>query len=140
MPKAVPVFRESEFVPIAAIPFKMGNIEDHWRDMWFGELIFGVPRTEVITLPQIQAVVAKHFRVNIDVMLSPTRSYLLTLPRQIAIYFARKYTTYSTTQLGQRFDRDHSTILYSCRKIESLINRSDPVVHDINAITRAIGR
>ena len=38
--------------------------------------------------------------------------------RNMAIYLTRKITQYSTTEIGNYFDRDHSTITHSIDKVD----------------------
>jgi chromosomal replication initiator protein len=50
------------------------------------------------------------------------KSNSIVLPRQIAMYIIRKKTSLSLPEIGQLFGgRDHSTVIYSIKKIEALL-------------------
>lgn len=75
-----------------------------------------------ISISTIQKVVSQHYRVPADTMRSKSRTARLAFPRQVAIYLARKLTSASLTQIGQRFGgRDHTTVIHACHKITNLI-------------------
>ena len=52
--------------------------------------------------------------------------------RGVAMYLARQLTTHSLGQIGKYFGgRDHTTVLYGCRRTEKLLRRD-------RAIRRAV--
>ncbi len=54
-------------------------------------------------------------------IVGPTRMAEVVRPRQIAMYLARKMTNQSLPWIGRFFgDRDHTTVLHACRKIEAM--------------------
>ena len=72
----------------------------------------------------IQNLVASHFNLNIQELLSPRRSRSLARPRQIAMYLAKQHTTNSLPDIGRKFsNRDHTTVIHAVKKIEELIKR-----------------
>ena len=88
-----------------------------------------------IPVARIQAVVAKHFGIRPIDMISDRRSPAVARPRQVAMWLARRHTTLSLPAIGRHFgDRDHSTVLYACRRIEALA-ATDP---DLAAALAAI--
>jgi chromosomal replication initiator protein len=67
----------------------------------------------------ITKVVAKYYGVKPAKLSSPARSQQVSLARGIAIYLGRQLTDQSLQSLGKHFgNRDHSTVLYSYRKLE----------------------
>jgi chromosomal replication initiator protein len=83
-----------------------------------------------VTIDRIQDVVCEHFRVTREDMLSPRRSQEITRPRQIAMYLARVMLDVSSKQIGDRFRRDHTTVLHAEKKVDEMI-RSDHEVHGL---------
>lgn len=68
------------------------------------------------------AAVAHEFRVTRSDLLGPSRERHIVLPRQIGMYLAWAMTGRTFPELGRRFGgRDHTTVLYSARKIASLM-------------------
>jgi chromosomal replication initiator protein len=72
-----------------------------------------------ITAKYIQNIVCDHFNILTDEMLGKKRNQSIVHPRQIAMYLTRKLTELSLPQIGQAFDRDHSTVIHSSEKIQN---------------------
>ena len=53
-------------------------------------------------------------------MRSARRTNSVALPRQMAMYLMRRMTTLSLSEIGRFFDRDHTTVIHACEKIERL--------------------
>jgi len=85
-----------------------------------------------INIGSIQNMVAAHFNLNIQEMLSSRRSRSLARPRQIAMYLAKKYTTNSLPEIGRKFsNRDHTTVIHAVKKIEELIKTDNEIKQSI---------
>jgi chromosomal replication initiator protein len=79
-----------------------------------------------VDIATIQYHVAASFGTPLIDMKSDRRSLVVARPRQIAIYLARHLTAHSFPALGRAFGgRDHSSIMHSVRRVESL-RRADP--------------
>jgi chromosomal replication initiator protein len=88
--------------------------------------VFAAPKQSNLSIDIIQREVAEHYRLTPGDLKGKKRNKSIVLPRQLAMYIARKLTELSTIEVGQSFGgRDHTTVLHSCDKIESLM-RSDP--------------
>jgi len=85
------------------------------------------PRPKKITIDIIQSIVAKHYGIDIKELNSKKRNRNLVLPRQIAMFLARKLTDLSYPQIGSMFGgRDHTTVLHAYDKIEKdLVIKND---------------
>lgn len=72
-----------------------------------------------ISIHYIQEKVAEFFNISLPELKSKSRKKNIALPRQIAIYFARKYTDASLNEIGNAFGgKDHTTVLHAIQKIE----------------------
>ena len=81
-----------------------------------------------INVEFIQNLVASHFNLNIQELLSPRRSRSLARPRQIAMYLAKQHTTNSLPDIGRKFsNRDHTTVIHAVKKIEELIKKDNEI-------------
>ena len=90
-----------------------------------------------ISIESIQNLVAAHYNLNINEMLSPRRSRSLARPRQIAMYLAKQHTTKSLPEIGRNFsNRDHTTVIHAVKKIEELIKKDNEIKHNINEIKK----
>ena len=90
-------------------------------------------------IESIQNIVASHFNLNIQEMLSPRRSRSLARPRQIAMYLAKQYTTNSLPDIGRKFsNRDHTTVIHAVKKIDELIKKDNEIKQDIIEIKKRL--
>ena len=80
----------------------------------------GLPTSTGCDVPTIVKRVAAAFGVSEKDMLGASRLRGVLKPRQVAMYLARELTGLSLPRLGAAFGgRDHTTVLHSCRKVES---------------------
>lgn len=64
--------------------------------------------------------VVDHFDVKLTDLQSKRRQKSIARPRQICMYLARKHTRYSLEEIGGYFGgRDHTTVMYAVRKIDT---------------------
>ena len=54
----------------------------------------------------------------------------ITEARQVAVYLIRKLTNLSLPDIGKEFGKDHTTILYSIKKVESMLKTGDQQLQD----------
>ena len=78
---------------------------------------------KVLSAEYIQDVVGKYYNIAPEDIRGPKRSNDVTRPRQIAMYLCRNVAQMSMPQIGKEFgNRDHSTVIHACNKIEKEIN------------------
>jgi chromosomal replication initiator protein len=107
-------------------------------DELLGHLVnAGEPRR--VRIEDIQRVVAKHYNVSRQELVSNRRTRVIVKPRQIAMYLAKTLTPRSFPEIGRRFGgRDHTTVLHAVRKIEDLISGDTKLCHEIELLKRLI--
>lgn len=90
-------------------------------DMAKHELRTAIPEEgSHLTVESILGAVAKHFRLKAQDFKSTSRSRNVAVPRQIAMFLIRKYTSMGYKEIGIYFGgKDHTTILHACKKIEA---------------------
>ena len=87
---------------------------------------------KTINIEFIQNLVASHFNLNIQELLSPRRSRSLARPRQIAMYLAKQHTTNSLPDIGRKFsNRDHTTVIHAVKKIDELIKKDNEIKQNV---------
>ena len=75
-----------------------------------------------ITVEYIQELVAEHFSVPVDKLQGKTRKRQVVIARQLSMYLAKNLTDKSLKAIGETFGgRDHSTVIYSCRTVQDLM-------------------
>ena len=94
---------------------------------------------KVVNVEFIQNLVASHFNLNINDLLSPRRPRSLARPRQIAMYLAKQYTTNSLPDIGRKFaNRDHTTVIHAVKKIDELIKKDNEIRQSIIEIKKKL--
>jgi chromosomal replication initiator protein len=92
---------------------------------------------KVVNVEFIQNLVASHFNLNINDLLSPRRPRSLARPRQIAMYLAKQYTTNSLPDIGRKFaNRDHTTVIHAVKKIDELIKKDNEIRQSVIEIKK----
>lgn len=94
---------------------------------------------KTLTLSFIVDVVAEHYELTSQELLSKNRTARIAYPRHIAIYLCKKYLDMSLTEIGKSFGgRDHTTVINSITRIEKDI-KTDPLLEDnINMIVKKL--
>ena len=94
---------------------------------------------KVVNVEFIQNLVASHFNLNINDLLSPRRPRSLARPRQIAMYLAKQYTTNSLPDIGRKFsNRDHTTVIHAVKKIDELIKKDNEIKQSVIEIKKKL--
>lgn len=92
-----------------------------------------------VRIEDIQRVVARHYNVSRQELVSNRRTRVIVKPRQIAMYLSKTLTPRSFPEIGRRFGgRDHTTVLHAVRKIEELISADQKLSQEIELLRRLI--
>lgn len=92
-----------------------------------------------VRIEDIQRIVARHYNVSRQELVSNRRTRVIVKPRQIAMYLSKTLTPRSFPEIGRRFGgRDHTTVLHAVRKIEELISEDNKLSHEIELLKRLI--
>jgi len=76
-----------------------------------------------LDLDSIQKFIADSFHITVNDLKSRSRKQQIAFPRNIAIYFCRKYTEMTLENIGDAFQRNHATVLYALKTLETKIKR-----------------
>jgi chromosomal replication initiator protein len=97
------------------------------------------PAPASVTIGDIQQVVARYFNKKVTELQSRRWTKSTSQARQICIYLCRKFTGCSLSELGSHFgDKDHTTMLYSIRKVEKLLAKNPALRGDVERLSREI--
>lgn len=92
-----------------------------------------------IRIEEIQRIVARHYNVSKQDLLSSRRTRTIVKPRQVAMYLAKMLTPRSLPEIGRRFGgRDHTTVLHAVRKIEDLVGADGKLAQELELLKRLI--
>ena len=98
------------------------------------------PDTPREVTPQlILDVVADHFHVSPDDIISSKRQSEIVMPRQIVMYLCRDTGKFSLKNIGKFLGgRDHTTIIHGADKIEAEMKKSESLSSTIDTIKKKI--
>jgi chromosomal replication initiator protein len=89
----------------------------------------------------VQRAVCSYYNVRMEDLVGQGRSREVAFPRQVAVFLCRKLTYSSTTEVGKAFNRNHTTVLYSCTTVQNLYKDNDgPTVTALKAILATLGQ
>ncbi len=133
--------RELEGALIRVTAF--ANLNRQEVDMTLAEIVLkdlipegGEPE---ITAGLIIAQTAAYFGLTIEELTGPSRGRHLVMARQIAMYLCRELTALSLPKIGAEFgNRDHTTVMYADRKINTLLAERRAVFNQVSELTNRI--
>ncbi len=85
-----------------------------------GSCRYDFPAMNNPTIPKIKKAVAEGFQVTVKDIDSRTRRQPIATARQCVYYYARKLLRIKYMDLGKKFNRNHTNIVYAVKTIENL--------------------
>lgn len=93
-----------------------------------------------ISIEYIQNVVCDYFKIPLEKVQSKTRKRDIVQARQLAMYFAKKYTNASLASIGSQIgNRDHATVLHACKTVRNLSDTDKVFKGYVDDLKRKIG-
>jgi chromosomal replication initiator protein len=90
-------------------------------------------------LDDIVKAVESRFGVTAAEIRGGSRARRVLVPRQVAMYLARRLTGLSLSEIGRFFGgRDHATVLYAERKVEESIRSDSRLAGEVQALTNEL--
>lgn len=95
----------------------------------------GTESARPVTIPTILETVAQRFGTRVADIQGRKRSKVMTQPRHISMYLARRLTGLSLEQIGGYFGgRDHTTVLHASRAVAEQISQDAELRHLVDEI------
>ncbi len=92
-----------------------------------------------ISVEEIMKLVADHFKVRILDLKSSTRAKPIVVPRQIAMYFIKKFLDRSLVDIGKAFGgKDHTTVMNALERVKILQASDQDIAKDIEDLEQRI--
>ena len=89
---------------------------------------------KAITIDTIQEFVSEKFDIPIEDLKSKNNSPKVALPRQVAMYLAKKLTRSPLVEIGSAFGgKHHTTVLHSINKIEKILQSDSDFSRKVNS-------
>lgn len=89
-----------------------------------------------VSIDYIQKIVSEYFQMDVETLQSKTRKRHIVQARQLAMFFAKKFTKASLASIGSQIGkRDHATVLHACKTVDNLASTDkqfNKFVEDIN--------
>ncbi len=87
-----------------------------------------------VTFEKIAETVASHYNIDTELLYGKSRKREISDARQLVMYFAKKDTQLSSTNIGMRLQRNHATVLHACKQIEQRISVEKKFQEDVEKI------
>ncbi|USO00860.1 MAG: chromosomal replication initiator protein DnaA [Alphaproteobacteria bacterium] len=98
-----------------------------------------VKEKTIITSDMIIDAICLHYKLAKEDLCSKSRKKEILKPRQIAMYLCRELTDSSLPDIGRLLGgKDHTTALYSIRKVEMDLKKEDKIITEVNKIKNMI--
>ena len=100
---------------------------------------FTFDKTKNFNIPNIIKTVASNFHIKVSDIKSKRRSRDISVPRQIAMYICREYTTASLPDIGRQFGgKDHTTVMVSHKKITKTVKENNELASIVQSLIEKI--
>jgi chromosomal replication initiator protein len=107
--------------------------------IWFNDILRNTAKGQA-SIDFIQQLIAEHYRINIEDLISSKRTANLAEARQIAMYISREALGATYQSIGHAFNKDHSTIIHACDKIEKMMKDDFGVKSIVDNIMNKLGK
>jgi chromosomal replication initiator protein len=86
-----------------------------------------LPPPQMVNLESILEEASRYYGLPVDRLIRGGRQKRVAHARAVTMFLCRSLTNSSFPEIGGKFEKDHATVMYACRKIEALVE-SDPTV------------
>lgn len=92
-----------------------------------------------VSIDYIQKIVSEYFQMDVDTLQSKTRKRHIVQARQLAMFFAKKFTKASLASIGSQIGkRDHATVLHACKTVDNLSSTDKQFKKYVDDITKKL--
>lgn len=93
-----------------------------------------------VSYEEVVKAVSDYFGVEEEAVLGDNRSRDLMIPRQVAMYLLKNKLRYTYERIGNIFNgREHSAVMYSCKKLELLLKKDQRLLSDVYSLREKLG-
>lgn len=90
-----------------------------------------------VSVDYIQKTVADYFKVSLEQMKSKVKKREIVIPRQVAMYFCKRYTQLTLALIGENFGgRDHSTVIHALESVEDMMKTDVNFKNSVDDLTK----
>ncbi|MEO1402765.1 MAG: chromosomal replication initiator protein DnaA [Cyanobacteria bacterium J06635_1] len=124
------LIRAIAYASISGLPMTIDNLAP----------VLNSPVEKVDASPKsVLKAVSETFNISIDDLKSNSRRREISLARQVGMYLMRQHTDLSLPKVGEVFGgKDHTTVMYSCEKINRLIKEDMTLAQTVRQVSDRI--
>ena len=127
------LIRVTAFANLNKSEVTMSLVQTVMKDLMLTEGANVIAPTEIISET------AQYFELTVEDLYGSSRSQVIAMARQIAMYLCRELTSLSLPKIGQLFgNRDHTTVMYANKKISDLMKERRSVYNQVTELTGRI--
>lgn len=127
------LIRVTAFANLNKSEVAMPLVQTVMKDLMLSEEANVIAPTEIISET------AQYFELTVEDLYGSSRSQVIAMARQIAMYLCRELTNLSLPKIGQLFgNRDHTTVMYANKKISDLMKERRSVYNQVTELTGRI--
>ncbi|MEF3692281.1 MAG: chromosomal replication initiator protein DnaA [Candidatus Moraniibacteriota bacterium] len=97
-------------------------------------------KENVLTKKDIISAILNFFEITKDDLMSKSRKKKVALPRQITMFLFKRELKMSYPEIGEYFNRDHTTALHAFNKISQEIKSNSKINNDIEHIIKTLNQ
>lgn len=94
------------------------------------------PQEVKIEMMDVLRQVASHYNMPPEVIRGSGRVREVVVPRQVAQYLIRDLTSHSLPEIGQFFERDHSTVMHAINKVTEQLGKDPELTETVGLLKR----
>ncbi|MGH7767944.1 MAG: chromosomal replication initiator protein DnaA [Candidatus Binatia bacterium] len=90
-----------------------------------------------VTVESIQKTICDYYNIKLSDLKAKRRTKNIAVPRQVAMYLSRKYTSTSFPSIGSKFGgRDHSTVIHATKTIEKKLKEDTQMQNTVEKLEK----
>lgn len=123
-------------------PPTIDNVATRMKSLCITDSILGNKKMKqkIKTYEELVEAVSSHFGINKKDLLGEDRRKENMIPRQVAMYLLKNNMNYTFERIWNIFSgRNHSAVLYSCKKLESILKKNQNLFYEINVLRDKLG-
>jgi chromosomal replication initiator protein len=92
-----------------------------------------------VSVDFIQKIVADYFKVDIELLKAKVKRREIVIPRQLAMYFCKRYTQLTLALIGENFGgRDHSTVIHALESVEDMMKTDVNFKNSVDELSKKL--
>lgn len=91
-----------------------------------------------VTVEKIVEEVSRTYNISTDDIYSNVRTADIAMARQVSMYIISVVMKLSTTDIGKKFNKDHTSVIHNIKKIKNIIKNNETEKHIIDDIIKNV--